>query len=80
MQVIGFSLYDIVSLLKKEIAFSLLFFWLIVGQGWRAWWPSGVVDYLFSVYQEYFSRTNVDMDHPSNIGIWKDAVERNVGE
>ena len=39
------------------------------------WWT-----YLFRVYQAYFSQTNIDINHHSNISIWKDTVERNVGE
>lgn len=30
------------------------------------------------MYQAYFSQANIDINHHSNISIWKDIVERNV--
>ena len=82
MQVIVFSPGDPSELAEKGNSSLLCYLsaWLLVdgcGEvgGQVEWWT-----YLFRVYQAYFSQTNIDTYHHRNIGIWKDTVERNVGE
>lgn len=82
LQVIESSLGDRVSQLEKGTAVSFVIFlldcrWGGVGSA------GGQVErwtYLVRMYQTCFSQTAVGVYHHTDIGIWKDPLDRNVGE